>query len=58
MFQVGECLGEQKIQKRPEFGEIILEWCAGEDEARLGRILLEFFDKLTVEVFQAMALIL
>ena len=51
MFQVGECLGEQKIQKRPEFGEIILEWRAGEDEARLGRILLEFFDKLTVEIF-------
>ena len=51
MFQVGECLGEQKIQKRPELGEIILEWRAGEDEARLGRILLEFFDKLTVEVF-------
>lgn len=50
MFEVRECFGEQKIQKRPEFGEVILEWCTGEDKARLGRILFQFFDQLTVEI--------
>ena len=50
MFKIRECFGEQKIEERPEFGEIILEWCPGEYNARLGRILFEFFDKFTVEV--------
>lgn len=58
VLEIRKRFREEKVEQGPEFRQIVLKRSTGEDETGLGGILFELFDKLAIEVLQAVPLIL
>ncbi|KAI3476655.1 hypothetical protein L1887_61750 [Cichorium endivia] len=55
--EVVKDVGQDKVEERPEFGEVVVERGAREDEAVGALEELEFADEAAVEVLEAVALV-